>query len=183
MWGITKLSKGRTLPFILITFVFVFLVIIFGCEKKQGSTKETTKQSLPEKVDQLEKDVLRLRMQVNALTSGSTTISTEEKAYSIAQTKFGSFAIICKNVTQFLDGYKVHLSIGNLTSVKFKGAKIYLYWGKDLLYNKELDVTNDFPSGIFTNVEVVMTPAKPEDIKVFGIDLEFNEMTTYEIHK
>jgi hypothetical protein len=161
-----------------------FCFIGFGCEKKAHEapavkTAPDKEESLQEKVASLERDLLQLRMQVNAMSEGSATVSTEEKGYSIAQTKYGSFAIVCKNATPYLDGYKVQLSIGNLTSAQFKGAKIHLIWGKSLTSSKDMSVTNSFLSGRYTTVELVMTPAKPEDIKKFIMILDFDQIALF----
>jgi hypothetical protein len=162
------------------TLFFAGFIFFMGCDKKQNtSTPSTTREKpLAERINELETDVFLLNLQVDNLISGSAIVSTEEKGYAIAQTKYGSFAIVCKNASQYLDGYKVHLNIGNLTNARFNGAKISLKWGKGQ-HKKEVSVTNDFPPGRYTTVEVVMTPAKPEDIKEFTVGLEFNQMALY----
>jgi hypothetical protein len=152
----------------------------FGCEQKTPTlpspqAQADKKETLEERVVKLKLELFKLQMQVTQMSSGSADVSTIDKGYSVAQTKFGSFTIVCKNVTPYLDGYKVHLSIGNLTNARFSGAKINLLWGKD--YNsKEMSVTNIFYPGRYTNVEIVLTPAKPEDIKTFSVALDFNQI-------
>lgn len=172
--------KKRTVLFNSMALFFVVFIFFIGCDKKQNTSDlSTTKQKpLAERVNELETDVFLLKLEVNDLISGSAIVSTEEKGYAIAQTKYGSFAIVCKNVNQYLDGYKVHLGIGNLTTATFNGAKINLNWGKGQ-YKKEVSVTNSFLPGRYTTVEIVITPAKPEDIKEFTVALEFNQLALY----
>lgn len=180
------LKKGGQARMTTLRSVLIFCLMIFtfagvGCKKNAPDTPAVQTapdktESLQEKVDRLQRDLFQIKMQVRQMSGGSADVSTEEKGYSIAQTKYGSFAVACKNVTPYLDGYKVQLNIGNLTSVKFNGAKISLLWGTEYNHNKEMSVTNSFFPGRFTTVEIVMTPAKPEDIKTFSVILDFDQM-------
>ncbi len=173
-----------TLRSVLVCGLLFFCFIAFGCERKAPDAPAfkaapDKKESLQEKVDSLQRDLYWLRMRVGNMSGGSAEVSTEEKGYSIAQTKYGSFAVICKNVTPYLDGYKVQLDIGNLTSARFNGAKISLLWGKDYNSSKNMSVTSSFLPGRYTTVELVMTPAKPEDMKTFSVALDFNQMALF----
>jgi len=175
----------------LVWGLLLFSFIALGCEKKVSEVpsnkpapdkKESLREKvdqLQEKVDQLQGDLAWLNYRVRIMGGGSAEVSSEEKSYSIAQTNFGSFAILCKSVTPYLDGYKVQLGIGNLTSAQFNGAKISLRWGKLLNNSKDISVTNKFLPGRYTTIEVVMTPAKPEDIKMFSVTLNFNEIALF----
>jgi len=152
--------------------------LALGCEKKSSSPSSLQpapekQETLEEKVKRLERELFILKMQVGNMSGGSVEVSTEDKGYYIAQTKYGSFAVVCENVTPYLDGYKAQLSVGNLTNARFNGAKIGLHWGKDYNNSKDMSVTNSFLPGRYTTVEVILTPAKPEDIKTFSVTLEF----------
>ena len=161
--------------------VWVLLLMAFlalGCEKKSSSPSSLQpapekQETLEEKVKRLERELFILKMQVGNISGGSVEVSTEDMGYYIAQTKYGSFAVVCENVTPYLDGYKAQLSVGNLTNARFNGAKIGLHWGKDYNNSKVMSVTNSFLPGRYTTVEVILTPAKPEDIKTFSVTLEF----------
>jgi hypothetical protein len=169
----------------VLVWVLLFLsFLIFACEKKAVipppvSHSPDKKESLDEKVNRLQRELIRLRMQVGNMSDGSAEVSTEEKGYSIAQTKYGSFAVVCRNVTPYLDGYKAQLGVGNLTNARFNGAKISLLWGTDYSKNKDMSVTNSFLPGRYTNVEVVLTPAKPEDIRTFSVAFDFDQLALY----
>jgi hypothetical protein len=166
-----------------IVAIFLFMTIccfVFGCDKKAEPPKpappkeEAKPESMENKVTGMELDLAFLKIQVNNMSNGFANVSTEEKGYAIAQTKYGSFVVRCKNVTPYLDGYKVQIGIGNLTTAQFTGAKIHLVWGKDFINRKDMSVTNKFPPGRYTTIEVVLTPAKPEDIKTFTMNLDFD---------
>jgi hypothetical protein len=174
-----------TLRSVSVWGLLLFCFIGLGCEKKAPNTSAVQtapdkKESLQEKVDKLQRDLSLLKMQVGSMFEGSVFISTEDKGYSLAQTKYGPFAIVCKKVTPYLDGYKVELQIGNLTSARFNGVKISVAWGIfGGRVDKEMSFTNSFPPGRYTTVELVMTPAKPEDIKVFSVTLDFDQMVLF----
>jgi len=174
------LSRRSTSAICLI----IFSLTVFSCDNKGPtplpvSETPASKESLQEKVDQLEHELTKLRLQVSGLTDGTASVSTEDKGYSVAPTKYGAFTVLCRNISPYLDGYKAQLGIGNLTSARFNGAKIILRWGKHFSKSKETSVTNSFLPGRSTNLEVVMTPAKPEDVKVFLVTLDFDQMTLY----
>jgi hypothetical protein len=156
--------------------------INLGCSKSDN-TSPTPASAGPPQATSLEDRIIKLRIEVaklqsrlNDLQSGQVTVNTDEKAYNIAQTKFGSFAVICKNVTPYLDGYKIVLEIGNLTSGTFQGATLVFEYGNNGNGSKTIEVSNIFLPGRYSNVEVILTPAKPEDIKTITVYLQFNGM-------
>jgi hypothetical protein len=128
-----------------------------------------------------------LQFRVDNLESGDASISTEEHAFGVAKTEFGSFTISTRAVTPYLDGFKVKLSIGNLTSADFNGARITVTWGPPFdkknpsesfrkQQKKEFSVTNRLSSGAWTDLEVVLTPAKPEDVKTLSVGIKLNQL-------
>ncbi|MDB5985612.1 MAG: hypothetical protein JWR16_665 [Nevskia sp.] len=150
---------------------------------------ETTKSDsdLLKKFQKLQNDFVELQVRLSQLESGEATVSTEELVYGIAKTNFGAFTVTAKSVTPYLDGFKVKLSFGNLTSATFNGAKITASWGipfdgKNVdaylksQKNKEFSVTNSFPSGAFSDVEVILTPAMPEEVKSLSVGLQLDQL-------
>lgn len=163
--------------------LFLLSFVFLNCDS-QSSTSPTaqptaSQETLEQEVIQLRRELNRLSTRVNSITSGSALVDTEDKGYTVAQTKYGSFTVACRNLTPYLDGYKVTVAIGNLTSAQFNGAKINLQWGSDFSKTKEMGVTSSFLPGRNTNLEFIMTPAKPEDIKIFYLTLEFNQIVLY----
>jgi hypothetical protein len=142
---------------------------------------------LAKRVQKLQGVVYGLQLRVSQLESGDATVSTEEQVYGIAKTNFGTFTVTAKSVTPYLDGFKVKLSFGNLTSATFNGAKINVSWGPPYdeknaetyvssQKNKEFSVTTRFPSGAFSDVEVVLTPAKPEEVKSLSVGIQLDQL-------
>ncbi len=149
----------------------------------------------------LKLDLSMLQFRVDALESGDADISTDGQGYGIAKTQFGPFTVSTKAVTPYLDGFKVKLDIGNLTSADFDGAKITISWGlrygyeqperrparKDLVEywngidksqkKKEFSVTNKFSSGTFTELEVALTPAIPAEVKAISVGIKLDNIS------
>ena len=164
--------------------VLAFSLILLGCGNQGSNTASApetpaSRESLQKEITRLKVRLLRLGAKVSSLTDGTAYVSTEEKGYAIAQTTYGTFSVVCENLTPYLDGYKAQLAIGNLTSATFNGAKITLKWGEDLSKSKEISVTNTFHPGRYTNVEVSLTPARLEDVKGFSVTLIFNQIALY----
>jgi hypothetical protein len=163
--------------------VVMLLIVLFtlGCGPKQGSNVPAApapekKETLQEKVDRLESELIDLQVTIMRMSGdGWTEVNTANKGYDAIQTKFGTFLVSCNNITPYLDGYKVHVGIGNLTTANFNGATISFSWKKHK-HQKEVSFTNVFSPGVWTTVELEMTPAQPEDIKSFFMSFKFNQI-------
>lgn len=174
-------------------------ILIAGCNPGSTNTAApsdkqpiaTSTSELTEKIAKLRSELFALQYRVSALESGEATVSTEEEGYGVAKTKFGPFTVSTRSATPYLDGFKVKLRIGNLTNANFNWAKLNVSWGPPLddknsknieewsknQRQKEIDLTKGFPSGAFTDVEIVLTPAKAEDIKTFSVGIELNQLS------
>jgi len=106
-----------------------------ACQQSGGTAPPTaaapssSTTELAKKVQDLETELASLRGRVNSLGAESAEISTAGDGYGVARTKFGPFVVVGRGVTPHLDGYKVKLAVGNLTSATFHGAKVKVEWG------------------------------------------------------
>ena len=179
--------------------LLIFGILVSGCNPGSTNTAAPSDKQpiaaptseLTEKITKLRSDFFALQYRVSALESGVATVSTEEEGYGVAKTKFGPFTVSTRSASPYLDGFKIKLRIGNLTNANFNGAKLNVNWGPPLddknLKNieewsknqrqKEIDLTKGFPSGAFTDAEIVLTPAKAEDIKNFTVGIELNQLS------
>jgi hypothetical protein len=80
-------------------------------------------------VRRLEAGLELLKWRMDHFSSDSATVSTEREGYGVARTQFGPFTVANRGVTPYLDGFKVKLAIGNLTSATFHGVKLTVTWG------------------------------------------------------
>jgi Protein of unknown function (DUF3251) len=153
-----------------------------ACDQRPSpppSLVKTSPQVGPELVEafsHFEQQLSLLQSRIASLEQGeqAAIIGTEENLYALAKTRHGTFVISAKDVTPYLDGFKVSLHIGNLTSANFKGAEISVAWGS--AHKKQYKVTNDFAPGSFTQVELALTPATSEDVKRLVIGISVNDL-------
>jgi len=167
----------RNLSFVmLLSIVFV----ITGCDKISNISNPQTPpitsvdlQILKNKIALLENKLFLLQLQLATMNDMPAIVTTEDNGYSIANTKFGPFLVTANKVVPYLDGYKITLTIGNMTNAVFDGSKINVSWGEKFEQSKEVDVTNSFYPG-YTKVEFAVTPAKPDEVKALRVKLDFN---------
>ena len=171
---------NRNLSFLMLLCLAIAMT---GCEKISNVFKPQTtslptqpNQELENRIKFLETAVNGLQLQLNSINSFPAEVSTEQNGYSIANTKFGPFLVVAKNVVPYLDGYKITLMIGNISSAAFSGSKINVKWGTVFGNTKDVAVTDTFYPGRYTKVQIALTPAKPEDVKAILVSLDFNEV-------
>lgn len=158
----------------------------------QTTQKKAPRDSSADVVKKLQVEIFKLKYELENLKSSNATVRPDSQGYDIARTKFGPFVVSQKGLTEYLDGYKLKLSIGNTTSVSFSGATLTLEWGppyddsKDFSKwlterkKKVVPVTDTFRPGAYTTIEIVISPAKPEEVKEILVGLEFNQLSLKE---
>jgi hypothetical protein len=188
----------------LMCFLTMALLALCGCDESPKEVKAaqppatTQGKSAPIKnagalenrVEKLEGRVFVMEMRMKNLQYGPAEVSTEEVAYSTAKTPFGTFMVFCDGVIPYLDGFKVTLKIGNLTAADFMGAELELDWGLPLdtdaasaegilksQQHKVISVTDTFKAGKATPIEVILTPAKPAEIKTITVGIQLHQVS------
>jgi hypothetical protein len=174
--------------------ILLLAILSAACSQKTEQVSPANAASAPsseaklrDELQQLKWDLYFLKSRVNTIEAGDATISTEEHGYDVARTKFGPFTVSARGVTPYLDGHKVKLRIGNLTNANFSDAKLKLSWGPPFDQNRldeweknqkkrEVKLNENLVSGSFTDVEVILTPSKPEDIKSFSVGFELDKL-------
>jgi hypothetical protein len=171
--------------------VFLTCIALSGCNQGTQSPSVPPVQKVPDlsrEVSKLQHDFELLDLRVRSLESKEAIVSTEEQGYGIAKTNFGAFTVSVKTVTPYLDGFKVKLTIGNVTSADFNGAKLNVSWGPPFdttnpiesikkMKEKEFSITNKFSSGAFSDVEVALTPAKPDEVKTLNVGIQVDQLS------
>jgi hypothetical protein len=183
--------------------LMTLLVMTFGCDRtskdKNSSAPTLTEQvktlniemsDLTNRIDNAEAQLLTLDSRVGDIEPNETLVSIDGNGYSIVKTTFGPFVIITERASQYLDGYKIKLGIGNLTSATFNGAKLVVSWGPHLktknleqylniatMQSKEFSITNDILSGRYTNTQIALTPAKADEIRTILVSLKLNQIS------
>lgn len=178
-----------------VSFVFAS-ILIAGCEKQMPTPptasqltditalKAAVNDDLPAQIKKLQSNLYELNSKVAGLGVQAGTVTADSQSYTIVSTRHGPFTVALVGLTPYLDGYKAKLRVGNMSSAIFKGAKIDASWGPlisagvdDYLKNrknKEFDLSTEFKGQSFTEFEIALSPAKPDEVKEIDIGLDFN---------
>lgn len=125
----------------------------------------------------------------SAANHSYASVSSDDKGYSVARTAHGPIIVNVESVAPNLDGVKVKLRIGNPTNMTLRGAKADVKWGpafeKGLKFDewsaaqreKTINLSETFLPGSYTDVEVVLLPARPEDVRTIKVRLSFNTVS------
>lgn len=171
-------------------------VLLASCEKQATASpsasqltditalQTTVNDDHTSQIKKLQKELRDLEFKVAGLGVQAGTVTADSQSYTLVNTRHGPFTVALVGLTPYLDGYKAKLRIGNMTSAIFKGAKLDASWGPLISAgaedyfgkrkNKEFDLSTEFKAQSFTEIEVALSPAKPDEVKEIDIGLDFN---------
>ena len=105
---------------------------------------------------------------------------TAPGSYSIAYSQTGAFLVSINDAKPYLNGYKVNLSIGNLSTATYSGIKINSKWGKGEdaanMQSKETSLTQDIAPGTWNKVDLILAPVKASEFNYLSINIEEDEI-------
>jgi hypothetical protein len=115
----------------------ILVVSLIACAGISCSTDKATDariRSLEETVAQLKSDVGTLQFSDELeKTLGpvpkEAVVDPTEKGFSIATSRNGHFLVACDDATPYLDGYRIHLRVGNVHDIVYKGFNLSCKYG------------------------------------------------------
>ncbi len=146
-------------------------------------------------VAQLEKELRDLRLRVSELETMTVRgtyaeLDTSKETYQQVKSNNATFLMTFVKAEPYLNGYKVTLSIGNITTATFNGFDLKLKWGaKEPEYSdkwidwwhglktKEQHFTDDLVPGRWNRVEVALLPASADELGFLQVSIETNALT------
>lgn len=150
-----------------------------------ASLKEENKE-LREKIASLEISNYVNENLLSTIDQRPASVSDGD-GYGIGRTPHGPVAIVIDKVQPYLDGYKVTLRIGNMAAASMNGGEFEVEWGlrygtKNVTASqvyaskkkKTFSSTSQFPSGAYTLVDVILTPATPDEVKTLSVSTKWN---------
>jgi hypothetical protein len=158
----------------------LFMVSVGGCKNPELPPQNNqaglrADSTLSEKVADLQIKVNLLETRISLRESGAIAIlSSSDKGYDLAMTRFGTFPVALKNIVPYLDGYRISLSIGNPTTARFDGFTLRLGAGSR---GETYELTDFLVPGRYTNVEVILPHAQSSDIEILSVGLDLNKMS------
>jgi hypothetical protein len=110
----------------------------------------------------------------------SIALNLVDHTFQRLDTDSGFFLISVKDVVPYLNGFKIHLNIGNPLSAGYSGFKVKVRWAKAYDYakyteasmnewqkgiqEKETSLVDVLDAGTWNNVDVIVAPATTEQL-------------------
>lgn len=121
-------------------------------------------------------------LMLNIQTASYTAeLSLTDKSFSTVRTDLGIFLVSVQDVTPFANGVKLKLDVGNPQAMTYSGLKFKLSWktasntnGPD--QTKEIDLPQRFLPGAWNRVELVLSPAKADDLANVRVSIDPNQV-------
>jgi hypothetical protein len=138
----------------------------------QGYVKkeiEKSEKKNNERIGELEKLFDRLDSRVGTGNKDFILLdtATANQFYPL-RTNVGTIFVSLKNVTPYLDGYKMNLQIGNPFSITLEGLTINATWS-GLSKAKTFETTKQIFPGKWNNVELILSPATANDVHYINV--------------
>ncbi len=128
-------------------------------------------------------------------------IDVNSKNFSTAKSDEGIFLISCQGVEPYLEGYKVHLQVGNPTMLMVNNPKLTIEWGptfeksaksdsdkgikqtdwlanwKKSLRQTTVTLNESLRPGFWNDVEVIVSPAKADELAHFKVSIQTDSVS------
>jgi hypothetical protein len=179
----------------VLKFCFVILVgapfLVQGQIKTGATNKPSEIQLLQREVNDLRAQLIDIQKNIASLETAteledyeikgkqdrqdSLGLNLTDRSFQRIDTDTGFFLVSVEEVTPYLNGYKLHLSVGNPMSAKYSGVKIKIKWGKSYDFSKysepsfnvwqksvqekEFPITEMLQAGTWNKVELILAPA------------------------
>ena len=179
-----------------------WLALVCSMPIAQAQTKPLTSadhgriQQLSRQVDDLRKEILGLRQEIETLKSklsldeyflkskqdrsDAVTLDLTQKAYQRLDTDNGFFLISVEEAVPYLNGYKIHITIGNPSYATYTDYKLKVRYSKSFDWGKYTDASYDewnkaiqekeisYPQsllpGTWNGVDVVLAPVTADQL-------------------
>lgn len=131
--------------------------------------------------DKLLRQIAEVKVDEKYRNSRWTVLETSNRSFSSTKTYIGPFLVSVEDVKPYPGGYRIELSIGNMTSSDITTSEIIARWGGESLWIEErkgdtkeqsFDITRPLPAGAWTKVSIDLTPATEADIARISVTFE-----------
>lgn len=166
------------------------LILVSGCNEQAKPVAVDTQ--FAEKLAALETRVQKLQSeQFMASLQGPHEIAwfdpQDDKKYQPVRGPAGPILVILEKVEPYLDGFTVHMRLGNPTSAGYTGFTADVKWGREFLLNKDADYNKladkkieakeYLAPGSWTTVKFNVAPATAEQMRRIGFAPVFNSIS------
>ncbi|NSW91566.1 MAG: DUF3251 domain-containing protein [Firmicutes bacterium] len=137
-------------------------------------------------------DIAITKLKLDQFSKAVFNASDSGKGFARLDSSTGMFFLILDKTEQFSDGYKLYFRVGNPQNCVYNGYNIKIRWGKK--YNREdktvsyedwekslkssdLSFQNILIPGQWSNFEVMISPAKPEEIEYIEVKIQAEQIS------
>lgn len=168
-------------------FILSFACIVFLCACSRQDAQPGSDYS--KRIAELENRLLGIEEVVgmhSKLIPAGALMDATSKEYQVIYTVHGPYTISVDEARQYLDGYKLRLKIGNLTSAIATNVKLIVSWGPSpgdsdfpntpgevhkAFKTNEYNLSEVLMPGAFNAVDVVISPAKANELKMMTMKI------------
>jgi hypothetical protein len=143
----------------------------------------TEVNAIERRLDSLAAELLDVRLKasiasVRASDKGNTAIvDCADPGYAHVLTDVGVLLFRCEKAEPYLDGFRLHLQIGNPLVITLSGLKVNSFWSADSgVDSSAVNVTNQFYPGRWNPVKVNIGPIRAEQLRQLWLRLDVNQV-------
>jgi hypothetical protein len=156
----------------------------------QPAPTSSAADQFDKRIQELEQKVLAL--EVNSFKDFSVDLDVAHPdRYQRLSSNTGTFLVSFSNAERYLDGYKIRLSIGNITTATFSGFELTLRFGTKepeagvghdwlewyrTVRTKTETFTRELKPGRWNVVEIIVLPARPDELGYLQVRLRTDEV-------
>jgi hypothetical protein len=176
-----------------ILLIGFLIALLCGCGQNDHLKTESNLKTLEARFDSLknevEANIYELGVLRAAFYNDDSSIVLDVgslNTYQKLNIPTGFFLISIIDTKPYLDGYKVYLNIGNPFFITYGDIKCKVKWGIknenfkrekyiewwQSLRKKEISFTQEIKPGSWNKVELILVPAKPEELGYIKLDIE-----------
>jgi hypothetical protein len=182
-------------------FIGALSAAFLGCSSRPVADSETQTKALQDEVDRQRTSLIVLSANVKTLFEKYKKAEFNAaiaSGYQRIDSKTGVFLVLCDSVQPYLDGQKVRLKIGNVNSATYSGFTLHAEWGTKVpqltefrsgdewdkffgaweqsLRKIDIDSTLDLKPGSWNSVDIVLSPAKADELGYIGLSITTNSV-------
>lgn len=169
-----------------ILLIFVIGLFTTATAQRRANNVPPDIAALEKRIKVLEDKVFDLNYKL--IKDNSVELDISSDSYQRVNSNNGTFLVRVMRAEPYLNGYKVFLAIGNMTMATFSGFDLTLRWstkepdissGKWLQWLrsrkvKEEHFTQDLLPGRWNQVDVILTPARADELGYLEVSLATN---------
>lgn len=174
-----------------IVFFITICFVLIGCKSELEDRISVLEKSLESYEKRQDNQTAEIKARVNRIDFSSAYFTPASKGYTRVDTNSGIFLVSLNDIKPYANGFKISFRIGNLSSASYKDPTVAIRYNKafdqnmDYLQyvNNEKEIKSqlmkELKPGSWNNIDIVVAPAKSEDIGELIFRMETDTVSLY----